>query len=127
MPSLSRLDDLAARATTARNVSIYTAILTGLPLAYLFRTASGYGPGSFLLLLGVAVGVPTALDQREGVLDADGSVIARTLALEGAVGALFSALYFAGTAVLSLPLFQVAVVAFVVAYLFPLAVLDGLA
>lgn len=125
MPSTSILDDFAGRATTARNVSICTAILTGLSVAYAFRIATGYGPGSFLLLIGVAVGVPTALDQRKAQRDGYESTVTRTVALSMVVLVLFSTFYLGGTALQSLPRFQVAAVAFLIAYLVPLAVLDG--
>lgn len=125
MPSTSILDEFAGRATTARNVSIYTAILTSMPLAYGFRVATGYGPGSFLVLVAIAVGVPTALDHRVTDHDSYETTVGRTVGLSMVVLVLFSALYVAGTTMLSLPHFQVAAVTFLVASLLPPAVLDG--
>lgn len=123
MPSTSKFDDIAGRATSPRNASIFTAILIGLPLALAFREVAGYGPGSFLLLLAVAVGVPTALDQHREI-ESHRSAVSKTLVGSLAVAAVLSGLYAAGRVVLSLPRFQVAVVAFLIAELTAVAALE---
>lgn len=123
MPSTSKFDDVAGRATSPRNVSIFTAILVGLPAALVFRELAGYGPGSFLLLLAVAVGVPTALDQH-GELGNHWGAVGKTLVGSVGVTAVLSGLYAAGRVGLSLPRFQVAVVAFLIAELGAVAVLE---
>jgi hypothetical protein len=123
MPSTGDGHTILDRLATQRNVTIATAIAVAIPAAYGFHVAFGAGTGDFLLLLAVAVGVPTAMDQywraHGRLLRAAGETAVGAVA----VAATFLALYVLGTDVLSLSPFPAAVLAFLVADLGPLAAL----
>jgi hypothetical protein len=64
VPSNTVLARIRTWSTAQRNVTIFAAILVGVPTAYAFtRALDGGGGGDFLLLVTLAVGVPTAYDE----------------------------------------------------------------
>lgn len=114
---------LGERLASQRNVTILTAIAVALPAAYWFHTAFGDGPGDFLLLMAVAVGVPTAADLYGPDHGRLWRAVATTAVASVAVGAAFVGVYVLGTGPLSLSPFVASVMAFLVAELGPLAAL----
>ncbi|WP_327054031.1 hypothetical protein [Halomicrococcus gelatinilyticus] len=105
---------LRERATTQRNVTIYLAILVAVPLASAFNTAVGGAQGGFLLLMTLAVGVPSAYDGYWPAYDATWKAVAWILAACAVVTVEFIGLYLAGTDLLSLSPFVASIVAFLV-------------
>jgi|SRR6056297_3595915 len=105
---------LRERATTQRNVTIYVAILAAVPLAYAFDTAVGGAQGDFLLLMTLAVGVPSAYEGYWPAYDATWKAVAWVLAACAVVTVEFTGLYLAGTDLLSLSPFVAGIVAFLV-------------
>ncbi len=63
MPSTSMSSKVYGWATTQRNLTIFTPILVAVPTAYVFQsTVGGDGQaGDFLLLMTLAVGVPSVV------------------------------------------------------------------
>lgn len=114
MPSTSTLSHLYERATTQRNVTIYTAILVGVPGAYAFQEAVGASGDGFLLLLLLAVGVPTAYDEHWPHYDRTWQAVAWVLVACLVVWIEYAALYLAGTTFTPLSSFQAGVAAFLV-------------
>lgn len=100
--------------TDKRNLSILVAILVALPIAYGSRAATGVGMASFLLLLTLAVGVPTAFDHHwssdGGPTDAVGWILVAC----GLATAVFSLLYVGGVELAGLDPVGAAMVAFLV-------------
>ncbi len=120
MPSTRRLADLRDRLTAPRNAAILAAVAVAIPAAYGFHTAFDADQGDFLLLLALGVGVPTVHSQhgpQEHILTA----VAWVLGACAVVGLLFVAVYVAALSVTSTV--PAGAVAFLVAYLGPLAVL----
>jgi len=65
MPSTSVLSRVTAWTTSQRNLTIFVSILVAFPLSYGFQsiTAGSASAGGFLLLVTLAVGIPTAYDE----------------------------------------------------------------
>ncbi|WP_276270552.1 hypothetical protein [Haloarcula litorea] len=112
MPSETRLDALAARVLTQRNAVIATAIAVAIPAAYAFYTLFGDGSGDFLLLMTLAVGVPTAYDGYWPQYDRAWKAVAWTLAACAVAGIEFAGLYVLGHVELRRSPFVAAVGAF---------------
>jgi len=102
MTTSGRLPRLWQRATTQRNVTIYGAILLGVSTAYAFHRWSGTDGGAFLLLLLVAVGVPTAFDEFEPDVEGHPKALAWVVAAGLVVAVEYTGAYVVGTAGLSL-------------------------
>lgn len=96
--------DLYRRATSQRNVTIYTAIAVALPTAYAFQSTVGASElsGDFLLLMTLAVGVPTAYDEYWPRYDRTWKAVAWVLVACAVATAEFVGLYLLATAVLGL-------------------------
>lgn len=110
MPS-TRAARLSAWLTAQRNVTIFAAILIALPVAYAFHAAVGGGPGDFLLLMTLAVGVPTAYDDYWPRYDRTWQAVGWVVLACAVVTVEFTGLYLAGTA-LGLGPFPAAIGAF---------------
>lgn len=126
MPSTRVLARFFERATTQRNVTIVVAILVAVPTAYAFRSAvpGGDSAADFLLLLTLAVAVPTAYDERWPRYDQTSTAVAWILGACLVATVAFAGLYLLGTAVVGLsPLFA-SVAAFLVTDLGGLALLS---
>jgi len=116
MPSTSTHNGLAGRVATQRNLTILVAILVAVPAAYGFRSAfggDGLG-GSFLLLMTLAVGVPTAYDNHWPQYDRKWIAVGWVIAACVVATAEFVGLYLFGTAVLGLTPLVASVGAFLV-------------
>jgi len=114
VPSTSVIARLYGRATTQRNVTIYVAILVSIPAAYLFQESVGGGGGDFLLLLALAVGVPTAYDEYWSPYDRTWKAVAWILVACVVAGLEFTGVYLVSVAALSLSPFAASAVAFLV-------------
>jgi hypothetical protein len=113
MPSTSNGKSLLDRALSQRNVTIYTAILVAVPTAYAFHVWSGAEGGDFLLLMLLAVGVPTAFDDLWSPYDRTWKAVAWVLAACGVAAVEFVGLFVICRDVLSLSPFLASVGAFV--------------
>ena len=102
------------RATAQRNVAIYAAILVAVPAAYAFHTAFDASGGDFLLLLTLAVGVPTAYNDNWPAHDRTWKTVAWVVVACTVAIATFAALFLAGTDLLALAPFPASVGAFLV-------------
>ena len=112
-------------ATSQRNLTIWTAIVVGVPTAYAFHVlvSGGDGAGDFLLLMALAVGVPTAYDDYWPAYDRTWQAIRWVVAACVVATAVFTGLYLVGTAVVGLGPLPAAVAAFLVTDLGGLAAL----
>lgn len=65
MPSTSVVSRVTNWATSQRNLTIFVSILAAVPLSYAFQSivSERAAAGSFLLLVTLAVGVPTGYDE----------------------------------------------------------------
>ena len=65
MPSTSVVSRVTDWVTSQRNITIFVSIFAAFPLSYAFQSlvSENASAGSFLLLVTVAVGVPTAYDE----------------------------------------------------------------
>lgn len=100
MPSSNRVADVHAWLTDQRQLTILAAILVALPTAYAFHAAFGGAAlgGDFLLLLTLAVGVPTAYDSYWPAYDRTRTAVGWVLAACVVATTEFVALYLVGTA-----------------------------
>jgi hypothetical protein len=104
MPSSGFPVRIFQRATTQRNLTIIVAILTAVPTAYAFQATVGDGSqaSSFLLLMTLAVGVPTAYDEHWPQYDRSWKAIAWVLVASG-----IAAFVFTGSYILAVDLLEV--------------------
>ena len=121
MPSTSTLGTIRERATTQRNVTILTAILVAVPVAYAFHLWSDAQQGEFLLLMILAVGVPTAFDDFHGPFDRTWKALLWILAACAVVTVEFVGLYVVSTDALGQSPFLASVGAFLVTTMLNLA------
>lgn len=112
MPSTSNGQSLRERALTQRNATILTAILVALPTAYGFHVWSGAEQGGFLVLMLLAVLVPTAYDDLWETYDETWKGVVWTLAACAVVTVEFVGLYVVGVDSLSMSPFAAGVGAF---------------
>ena len=112
----STVSRLLARATTRRNVTIYVAILMGVLVAAGVERAvpAVDGPASFLLLVTLAVGVPTVYDECGPAHDRTAPAVAWVLAGCVVAAVEFVAVYLAVGVLAGLSVTPAAAVAFVV-------------
>lgn len=99
MPSNSTSSRVPNWMTTQRNLTILVAILVAVPIAYGFRvgvSGADFG-GSFLLLMSLAVGVPTAYDEYWPKYDRSWTAVAWVVAACIVVTTEFTGLYLIGT------------------------------
>ncbi|MFB6085047.1 MAG: hypothetical protein ABEJ94_12470 [Halorientalis sp.] len=102
------------RATAQRNVAIYVAILVAVPVAYGFHTVFDASGGDFLLLMTLAVGVPTAYNDNWPAYDRTWKAVGWVLAASVLAAATFAGLFLAGIEVLALSPLLASVGAFLV-------------
>jgi hypothetical protein len=112
MPSTNTGPSFRDRALTQRNATILTAILFALPTAYGFHVWSGAQQGDFLLLLLLAVSVPTAYDDLWPMYDDTWKGVVWTLAACAVATVEFVGLYVVGVESLSLSPFAASIGAF---------------
>ncbi|SEN20831.1 hypothetical protein SAMN05216388_100257 [Halorientalis persicus] len=102
------------RATAQRNVAIYAAILVAVPVAYGFHLAFDGEGADFLLLLTLAVGVPTSYNTYWPSYDRTWKAVAWVIVAAAAATAAFTGLFVAGTKLLALSPFPASIGAFLV-------------
>jgi hypothetical protein len=105
--------------TTQRNLTILVAILVSVPIAYGFRAVVGgadFG-GSFLLLMTLAVGVPTAYDEFWPKYDRTWDAIIWVVAACIVATTEFTGLYLMGTGLGNLSPFLGSTGAFLITHL----------
>lgn len=103
MPSTTALARLRDWMTDQRNLTIFAAILVAVPTAYAFTLyVDAGGGGDFLLLLTLAVGVPTAYDEYWPRYDETWKAVAWVVAACVWATAEFTAVYLLVVDVLSL-------------------------
>ncbi|WP_136715214.1 hypothetical protein [Halorientalis salina] len=122
MPSSQTTTGFLDRATSQRNVSIYTAIAVAAPTAYAFNVAFTY-EGSFLLLMTLAVGVPTAYDDYGPAYDRTPKTVGWVLVACGIAAVEFVGFFVVATESLELSAFLGGIVAFLGTWLLNLSVL----
>ncbi|GAB6862634.1 hypothetical protein ACFR97_16040 [Haloplanus litoreus] len=86
-------------ATSQRNLTIFVSIFAAFPLSYAFQSivSENASAGSFLLLVTLAVGVPTAYDEYWPQYDQTWKAIGWILLACVIVTIEFSSLYIVGT------------------------------
>lgn len=104
MPSTAPVTRIADWATTQRNLTIFRSISVAVPTVYAFQSvvAVSVSAGTFLLLITLAVGVPTAYDEYGPRCDQSWQAIIWTLVACVVVTIEFSGLVLIGTEYLSL-------------------------
>jgi hypothetical protein len=122
MSSSKPTPNVLDRATSQRNVSIYTAIAVAAPTAYAFNIAFTY-EGSFLLLMTLAVGVPTAYDDYGPAYDRTLGTVGWVLVACGVAAAEFVGFFVIATESLALSPFIGGIVAFLGTWLLNLSAL----
>lgn len=103
MPSTRPTTRLYEWVTSQRNQTISVAIVIAVPTAYAFQTTVGSDglSGDFLLLMTLAVFVPTAYDEYWPKYDRTSTAIAWIIAACAVATAEFTTLYLIGIEVLS--------------------------
>lgn len=116
MDSVTVARRLYSWATTQRNLTIFVAILVAVPTAYAFqtRTAGGEHVGNFLLLMTLAVGVPTAYDEYWPQYDRTWKALAWVVAACAIATTEFTGLYLVGVEIAELTPNHAAVGSFIV-------------
>jgi hypothetical protein len=104
MPSTSFGSRVTNWATSQRNLTIFVSIFAAFPLSYAFQSivSENASAGSFLLLVTLAVGVPTAYDEYWPQYDQTWKAIGWILIACVVVTIEFSGLYIVGTEYLDL-------------------------
>ena len=123
MPSTEIVSATRKWITAQRQLTIVTAIAVALPTAYAFQSWSGAAGSGFLLLLTLAVGVPTAYDEYWPTYDRTWKAVSWVLVSCAAATVEFAGFFLAGTTVLALTPITSAVVAFLVTNLGTVALL----
>ena len=115
------------RATTQRNLTIFASILVAVPTAFVFQAhvAGGEFAANFLLLMTLAVGVPSAYDEYWPQYEQTWNAIAWVLVAAVVATVEFTGLYLLGTEFVSLSPMVAAVGAFLVTDLGNLALLSA--
>ncbi len=128
MPSTSSTSRFREWATSQRNLTIFTAILVALPAAYAFQATVGGRAmgGDFLLLVTLAVGVPTAYDNYWPAYDQTWTAVLWVLAACAVATGVYVGVFLLGTDVVGLAPFPSAIGAFLVTDLGGLGLLTWL-
>lgn len=127
MPSSGTRSRLRRRATSTRIVSTVTAVAVALPAAYTFH---GHFPGDqsgLLLLVAVAVGIPSAFDEYGPAFERRRDCVFATLWVCSVVVVTYVGSFAAGIDTLGVSPFLASIVAFLVGFLGPVGVLAALA
>ena len=116
MPSKSILHRISTVLTAQRNIVIFFSILVAVPTAYGFQATVGQGEQAtgFLLLMMLAVGVPTTYNDHWSTYDSTWKAIGWVFVASLAVLLQFGALYAIGTRILEVSTFAAAVGAFLI-------------
>jgi len=116
MPSTSTVNRTYNWTTTQRNLTIFMAILVAVPTTYGFQSmvSGGGSAGDFLLLMTLAVGVPTAYDEYWPQYNQTWKAIAWVLAACFLVTIEFVGLYLIGTDYVGFSPFYASIGAFLV-------------
>jgi hypothetical protein len=124
MNSTSTIPHIRDWITSQRQLTIVTAIVVALPTTYAFQSVIGGDPfaGSFLLLMTLAVGVPSAYDEYWPQYDQTWKAIAWILVACVVAAVEFTGLYLVGTAAVDVA-WVAPVGAFFITYLGDLLVL----
>jgi len=127
MSETSMASAVYRRATTQRNLTIFTSILVAVLTAFVFQTqvAGGEFAANFLLLMTLAVGVPSAYDEYWPQYEQTWNAIVWVLVAAVVATVEFAGLYLLGTEFVSLSPTVAAVGAFLVADLGNLALLSA--
>jgi hypothetical protein len=104
------------RATAHSNVAIYAAIVVAVPTAYGFHSVVDAGAGDFLLLMTLAVGVPTSYNDHWPSYDRTWKVVAWVLVTCVLATAAFTGLYLVARDGLALSPFPASAGAFTVTF-----------
>ena len=104
---------LAERVTTTENLTVVAAILASLPLTYAASTVFGYSDGTALLLLTIAVGVPTVYNEQWPAEESTPRAVGWVLGAGVLATIAFTACYLVGTDLLSLSEAPASAVSFV--------------
>lgn len=104
MPSTSVVSRVTNWATSQRNLTIFVSIFAAFPLSYAFQSivSESASAGSFLLLVTLAVGVPTAYDEYWPQYDQTWKAIGWILLACVVVTIEFIGLYIVGTEYINL-------------------------
>ena len=104
MPSTSVVSRVTNWATSQRNLTIFVSIFAAFPLSYAFQSivSERAAAGSFLLLVTLAVGVPTAYDEYWPQYDQTWKAIGWILIACVVVTIEFIGLYIVGTEYINL-------------------------
>ena len=104
MPSTSVVSRVTNWATSQRNLTIFVSIFAAFPLSYAFQSivSENASAGSFLLLVTLAVGVPTAYDEYWPQYDQTWKAIGWILIACVVVTIEFIGLYIVGTEYINL-------------------------
>jgi hypothetical protein len=104
MPSTNFVSRMTAWVTCQRNLTIFVSILAAFPLSYAFQSiaSESASAGSFLLLVTLAVGVPTAYDEYWPHYDQTSKALIWILGACLVVTIEFGGLYIVGTEYVSL-------------------------
>lgn len=119
MPSNTSPPNRLERVFSQRNLTILTAIIVGVPAAYAFQTSIGGQGSSFLLLLVLAVGVPTAYDEYWPRYDRTATALAWIVGAIAVAGIGYAVLFWVFVSVLTLSEIAAGVGAFLVTTLGP--------
>ena len=116
MPSTSFGSRVTNWATSQRNLTIFVSIFTAFPLSYAFQSivSERAAAGSFLLLVTLAVGVPTAYDEYWPHYEQTRKAITWVLAACLVVTIEFVGLYLIGTEYVRLSPFYASIGAFLI-------------
>lgn len=116
MPSTRSVSRIYEWATTQRNLTIFVAILVAVPTSYAFQSmvSGGGSTGDFLLLMTLAVGVPTAYDEYWPQYEQTWKAITWVLAACLVVTIEFVGLYLVGTDYVRLSPFYASIGAFLI-------------
>ncbi|MFA9516904.1 hypothetical protein ACERIT_06760 [Halopenitus sp. H-Gu1] len=116
MPSTNTVSRIYNWATTQRNLTIFVAILIAVPTAYAFQSmvSGGGSAGDFLLLMTLAVGVPTAYDEYWPRYTQTWKAIAWVLTACLVVTIEFVGLYLVGTEYVGVSPFYASIGAFLI-------------
>ena len=116
MSSYDVMNRISTWLTSQRNIVIFVSILIAVPTAYGFQATIGQGEQAtgFLLLMMLAVGVPTTYNDYWPSYDRTWKAVGWVLAASVLVVVQFGALYAIGTAVTGSTPFASAVGAFLI-------------
>lgn len=116
MSSTSTASKIYRWATTQRNLTIFVAIIVAVPMVYAVQSIVGGSElsGDFLLLMALAVGVPTAYDEYWPYYDQTWKAIMWICVTCVVATIEFTSLYLVGTEFVNLPPLFASISAFLI-------------